>query len=116
MRRDENLFCFTEALRPHGEVTMSDIVERLRIYVSDEDHKRGCRGREYDCSCGYDGKRDQLLTDAVDTITRFRNALNADPQTLRLHLGEMTAQEMRTLKAGFHWVLNRAALAQGGDA
>ena len=48
-------------------------------------------------------------------IARLRTALNADPQTLRLHLGEMTAQEMRTLKAGFQWVLNRAALAKGSD-
>lgn len=45
---------------------------------------------------------------------RLREALNADDQTLRLHLGEMTAQEMRTLRAGFRWVLARAAL--GGDA
>lgn len=41
---------------------------------------------------------------------RLRTALNADDQTLRLHMGEMTAQEMRTLKAGFKWVLTRAAL------
>jgi GTPase involved in cell partitioning and DNA repair len=48
-------------------------------------------------------------------VERLREALNADPQTLRLHLGEMTAQEMRTLKAGFQWVSNRAALTQGGE-
>lgn len=30
--------------------------------------------------------------------------LGASDQTLRLHMGEMTAQEMRTLKAGFGWV------------
>ena len=44
-------------------------------------------------------------------VERLREALSADTQTLRLHLGEMTAQEMRTLKAGFAWVLSRAALA-----
>jgi hypothetical protein len=52
----------------------------------------------------------------ADEITRLRSALNADDQTLRLHLGlhlgEMTAQEMRTLRAGFSWVLARAALTQ----
>ncbi len=48
---------------------------------------------------------------ARDEITRFRSALTADDQTLRLHLGEMTAQEMRTLRAGFSWVLARAALS-----
>ena len=44
---------------------------------------------------------------------RFYAALTADDQTLRLHLGEMTAQEMRTLRAGFRWALARAIL--GGD-
>lgn len=41
---------------------------------------------------------------------RLRAALSADAQTLRLHLGEMTSQEMRTLKAGLKWVLSCAAL------
>jgi hypothetical protein len=45
-------------------------------------------------------------------VARKDAALNADDQTLRLHLGEMTAQEMRTLRAGFSWVLARAALTQ----
>lgn len=50
---------------------MSDIVERLQIYASD-DHERLCQGREYTCSCGYDDKRDPLLTEAADEITRLR--------------------------------------------
>ena len=51
------------------------------------------------------------LADERTENMRLRAALSADKQTLRLHLGEMTAQEMRTLKAGFAWVLSRAALA-----
>lgn len=50
---------------------MADIVERLRAYAAD-DHERGCQGREYTCSCGYDDKRDPLLTEAADTITVLR--------------------------------------------
>ncbi len=50
---------------------MSDIVERLRGYAND-DHERGCQGRYYECSCGYDDKRDPLLTDAADDITRLK--------------------------------------------
>lgn len=42
---------------------------------------------------------------ALDEIERLRAALNADAQTIRLHLGEMTAQEMRTVRAAFAWVL-----------
>ncbi len=50
---------------------MTDIVEKLRGYARD-DHERGCQGREYDCSCGYDGKRDTLLVEAADKIERLR--------------------------------------------
>jgi hypothetical protein len=53
---------------------MSDIVERLRIYATD-DHERGCQGRCYDCSCGYDDKRDPLLKEAAAEIERLRAAL-----------------------------------------
>lgn len=60
---------------------MSDIVERLRAYASD-DHERGCKGREYDCSCGYDGKRDPLMNEAADEITRLRAAIK---QAIRQH-------------------------------
>ena len=53
---------------------MTDIVERLRNYAT-EDHDRGCHGREYSCSCGYDDQRDALLVEAADTIDRLRAAL-----------------------------------------
>jgi hypothetical protein len=43
--------------------------------------------------------------EAVCQIERLRAALNADAQTLRLHLGDMTAQEMRAVQAAFAWVL-----------
>lgn len=53
---------------------MGDIVERLREYASD-DHERGCQGRYYDCSCGYDGKRDPLLETAAARIAQLEAAL-----------------------------------------
>jgi len=71
-----------------------DIVERL------DEHLR------------FNGK-DQLSRDAKNYIEQLREALNADNQTIRLHLGEMTQQEMRTVKAAFAWVLSRAALKNG---
>lgn len=43
---------------------------------------------------------------------RLRASLCADDQTLRLHLGEMTAQEMRTLRVGFKWAFRRAVLQE----
>ena len=57
---------------------MSDIVERLRDYASD-DHERGCQGRCYDCSCGYDDRRNPLLIDAADEIERLRAATQWRP-------------------------------------
>ena len=55
------------------------------------------------------GKINATLTEKVieknDEIERLRKLLNANAQTLRLHLGEMTAQEMRTVHAAFSWVL-----------
>ncbi len=53
---------------------MSDIVESLRSYAN-EDHDRGCHGREYSCSCGYDDQRDLLVVEAADEIERLRAAL-----------------------------------------
>ena len=47
----------------------------------------------------------EAMRTAADEIERLRAALNADAQTLRLHLGDMTAQEMRTVRAAFAWVL-----------
>jgi hypothetical protein len=60
---------------------MIDIVERLRIYATD-DHERGCQGRYYDCSCGYDEKRDPLLKEAAAEIERLRAALGSDTHRL----------------------------------
>lgn len=61
---------------------MRDIVEKLRVYVSD-DHDRLCQGREYTCSCGYDDKRDPLMTEAADLITALR--AEVDDLGNRLH-------------------------------
>jgi hypothetical protein len=49
---------------------MTDIVKRLREYASD-DHERGCQGRYYDCTCGYDDKRDPLLDEAATRIAQL---------------------------------------------
>lgn len=50
------------------QTAMSDnIVGKLCEYAKD-DHERGCQGRNYDCTCGYDDKRDQLIDEAVGKI------------------------------------------------
>ena len=50
----------------------------------------------------------QSLFAAEKEIERLRGLLNADNQTLRLHFGELTLNEMRIVKAAFQWVLIRA--------
>lgn len=61
---------------------MSDIVERLREYASD-DHERGCQGRCYDCSCGYDAKRDPLMIEAADRIAQLEAEVHEHALTCR---------------------------------
>lgn len=51
-------------------MTEQELVERLRAYA-DDDHERLCGGRNYDCTCGYDERRDPLLAEAADAITRL---------------------------------------------
>ena len=71
-----------------------------------------CSDFEPEClTCKAWADFDQIKRSECAKNERLRAALSADAQTLRLHLGEMSAQEMRTLKAGFAWVLSRAALA-----
>jgi hypothetical protein len=69
-----------------------DIVERLREFEATD----CCSQRK----------------EAADEIERFRKVLNSDNQTIRLHLGELTPQEMRTVKSAFLWVLSCAALKE----
>ena len=53
---------------------MSDLCERLQKLVSD-DHQRGCEGRTYSCSCGYDDLKDKALVKAAAEIARLRAEL-----------------------------------------
>lgn len=70
---------------------MSDIVERLREYASD-DHERLCEGRCYSCSCGYDDKRDPLLVQAAARIEQLEAALRECEATVVTHHAEDVAR------------------------
>jgi hypothetical protein len=54
----------------------NDLVERLREIVND-DHIRGCQGREYSCGggyhgiCDYDSRKDALCVEAAEAIERL---------------------------------------------
>ena len=51
---------------------MSDLTERLNRIWKD-DHDRGCQGREYSCTCGFDEdvwKTAKEAADEIDQLTR----------------------------------------------
>ena len=73
---------------------MSDLVERLREYASD-DHERGCSGRYYDCHCGYDGKRDQLIDEAAARIEQLEDAVLRGNKTWNALSDQCDAKDAR---------------------
>ena len=75
-----------------------DIVKRLR--------------EQADSWLSFGWDNDNIFDDAANEIERLRELLNADNQTLRLHFGELTVNEMRIVKAAFQWVLIRAELKE----
>ena len=67
----------------------TDIVERLRAHANG-DHVRGCEGRMYSCTCGYDEKTEPLLAQAADEIERLlRHLQAAEAEVVRLR-GELS--------------------------
>lgn len=61
---------------------VSDIVAELRELLND-DHERGCQGREYTCSCGYDVRWGNALGEAADIIEAQSKALAEANGTLK---------------------------------
>lgn len=60
---------------------MSDIIKRL-VAICEDGHKRGCDGRNYQCTCGFEDEEIKTCTDAAAEITllteenkRMREAL-----------------------------------------
>jgi hypothetical protein len=86
---------------------MSDIVKELRETEYDKDGILRMTN-EVACTTGLAMRAADEIEQSRKEIAALRKALAADSQTLRLYLGEMTQQEMRTLKAGFTWVLAQA--------
>ena len=52
----------------------SDLIERLRA-GQNGDHERGCEGRTYTCSCGYDDRLQAAAWEAADHIASLEAAL-----------------------------------------
>lgn len=55
---------------------MSEIIERLNVII-DGDHERGCEGRTYSCSCGFDDRLLAATREAREVLTRQREEIAA---------------------------------------
>lgn len=53
---------------------MTDIATELLSFTT-RDHERGCAGREYVCSCGYDNELEAAVKRAVEEIGRLTAAV-----------------------------------------
>lgn len=53
---------------------MSNIATELLSFIT-RDHERGCAGREYVCSCGYDAELEAAVKRAAEEIVRLTAAL-----------------------------------------
>lgn len=71
---------------------MSATVDELRA-ISGADHSRGCEGRQYACSCGYDHRVETALTEAADTIADLQAIANSHSLSLTAELERRRAAE-----------------------
>ena len=84
-------------------------IERLQKQIRYQKHRDGRIGTHDPIRYEYKPSNYEC---ALRKIDRLRELLNADNQTLRLHFGELTLNEMRIVKAAFQWVLIRAELKE----
>ena len=84
-------------------------IERLQKQIRYQEHRDGRIGT-HDPICYEYGPRHYEC--ALRKIDMLRELLNIDSQTIRLHFGELTLNEMRIVKAAFKWVLIRAELKE----
>ena len=87
----------------------ADEIERLQKQIRYQEHRDGRIGTHDPICYGYGPSHYECALRKIDML---RELLNADNQTLRLHLGELTLKEMRIVKAAFQWVLIRAELKE----
>ena len=88
----------------------ADEIDRLQKQIRYQEHRDGRIGTHDPICYGYGPSHYECALRKIDML---RELLNADNQTLRLHFGELTLNEMRIVKSAFQWVLIRAELKEG---
>lgn len=74
---------------------MSDLIERLQGIAGTSDHERGCAGREYSCSCGFDDLVEELCDKAQSTL----RTQSATITTLQAELAEARDELKRLIES-----------------
>jgi len=103
---------------------MTDIVDRLNDIWRDDDHERGCQGREYTCSCGFDERTLATAKEAADTITTLRSRIGTLEKALKPFAGavfndngdisvDMSAVDAEKMIQAY-FALRRSALSEDG--
>lgn len=66
----------------------TDIVERL-LDISQDDHMRGCNGRNYICDCGFDSRSWKTADDAAEEIKALRKQVERLAHYERVHIDNL---------------------------
>ncbi|RYG87655.1 MAG: hypothetical protein EON59_06800 [Alphaproteobacteria bacterium] len=91
-----------------AEVTPPQTPELVELKaVADGDHDRGCQGREYVCSCGYDDRLAAAAEQAAQAIER----LEAERDELQRQVSDVDALRV----AIFNALLNAGGMVAPGD-
>lgn len=78
---------------------MSDIVEKRLRNFDYADHERGCAGRCYECTCGYDDRVRERVFEAAAEIERLR----AENERLRSYARQFGDALDWAHAEGFEW-------------
>lgn len=92
----------------------TDIVSRLNDIWSDDDHDRGCQGRTYSCTCGFDERTFATAKEAASEILSLRQKnddLNRECEATMKEIAELR-KEIELLRK----IVSDSASALGNGA
>lgn len=77
-----------------------ELVQRLHNIWRDDDHKRGCGGRSYDCTCGFDDRSFETAREAADLIERQSKIIEEMREAL-MPFGRMDHVSIQVVEGGY---------------
>lgn len=88
-----------------------NLAQRLQDHAT-SDHERGCMGRQYSCSCGYDATTEKLLVEAAEHIRGLERELGQALRQWKMYaeIEERDLASEKSLEADLY----RSALSHAG--